>query len=135
MLFLFPPIFFIHEQRINITIQAQSIMTAYGFSTYFTAPFVTFLLYEFFHAKFLDVVEVFYHAHMVFCTVALIQCLQSFTREAFAFITKPDATFCQQFARISHMRAVFSPRNASRAIFFIKSTLVKILFSELKRDT
>ena len=97
-------------------------------------PFFTFLVQKIFQAKFLDTVEVSDHAHMVFCTIALVQCFQSLAGEVFTFKTKPDASVCQQFARIVHMRAVFSSRNASRAIFFVKSPFVEIIFLELISD-
>ena len=109
-------------------------MTANRRPARYTTPFVTFLCQEFFHAGFLDAVEVFNHAHMVFCTVAMIQGLQSLTWKAFTLITKPNAAFCQQLARVSHMRTVLSPRNASRTVFSMKPSLVDILLPKLISD-
>ena len=86
----------------------------------FYYPFPTFLSQKFFHSEFLDVIQVFYHAHMVFCKVALIQCLQSIAWVIWAFITKPDASFWKQLKRISHIGAVLSPWNTSWTIFFMK---------------
>lgn len=95
------------------------------------APCLTLLLQKCFQAKFLDAVEVVYHAHMVFGTVALIQCLQSPAGEAFAFKTKPDAAFSQQFAGVPHMCAVFTPGKASRTMFFVKTPFVYAILPEL----
>jgi hypothetical protein len=103
-------------------------------SAILAAPFITLSLEEFFYTRIIDIVKVFYHAHMVFCPVALIQCLQSFTGEIIAFKTKSDASFCQQFARISHMRAVFSPEYTPRTIFFVKPLFVNIFLHELKSN-
>ena len=94
-------------------------------------PFFTFLVQKIFQAKFLDTVEVSDHAHMVFCKVELIQCLQSLAWVVWAFITKPDASFWKQLTRISHMGAVLSPWNTSWTIFLWNPFFIYIIFSSI----
>ena len=48
-LFPSPMIFFIHEQRINLTIQTSSVMAANRCSALGAASFFTFLVQKFFH--------------------------------------------------------------------------------------
>ena len=98
------------------------------------APFLLLRLQETLHPIIPDCIQVFDHAHVVFSAIAFIQAFQAFAGVFSTFKTKPDASVCQQFARIVHMRAIFSSRNASRAIFFVKSPFVEIIFLELISD-
>jgi len=111
--------------------QTQPVMAADQAITIWALPNIRFFLQEQFQAIFLDKVQVFDHAHVVFGAIAFIQRFQPFAGESLAFKTKADESFCQVFALVAHVEAVFPPGNASRAIFIIETLLFQIVVHRL----
>jgi hypothetical protein len=68
---------------------------------------------------------------VVFGAIAFIQRFQPFAGERLAFKTKADESFCQAFALVAHMEAVFPPGNAARAVFVIEALLFQIIVQRL----
>ena len=71
-----------------------------------------------------DEIEIFYHAHMIFCSIALIQRFQPFTRKSVTLKTKAYLSFYKQLAHIPHMGAVLSSWNTALTIGLMKSFFV-----------
>jgi len=133
-LLLIPAVFVVLQEGFKIAIETEPIMTADGTSTGWAAPFFFLAHQKRRHANLLDRVQVFDHAHVILCAVALIQTLQPFTRVILTFKTKSNQSFAQQFAPIRHMCAVFTPGNAAWAIGAVEALFIQIhLFEEISR--
>jgi len=127
-LLLVPAVFFILPQLIESAIQAQSIMTAYHFATFRTAPFFLFLFQKTFDAMLFDEFEVFYHAHMVPGAVSFIEAFQSTTGKFFALIAKPNQPFPEQITMFFHKGTVLTAWPTATAVSLSKSLLLKVIF-------
>jgi len=77
LVFPFIPLLLLCFQPLHAALEAQPAMTAYRPATLRTPPFLLFLLQKRLYSLLLNKIEIFYHAHVVVRTVALIQVLQS----------------------------------------------------------
>ncbi len=87
-------------------------------------PFLFLRLQEVFHTSITNRVQVFDHAHVVFCTVTFIQALQAFAGVFRTNKTKPYLAFAEQIAGIRHVGAVFPAGDATRAVGPMETLLV-----------
>lgn len=84
---------------------------------------------------FFDVIEIFDHAHPVFCAVTLIQRFQALAGIIFTLEAEPEFTLGQQRAPVGHVRAVFASGNAAWAIGPVEALFVQVALLELVRST
>ena len=63
-------------------------MAAYHSATFGALPLDGFLVKELLHTMFLHKLEVLYHTHVIFRTIAFIEVFQSSTGEILAFIAE-----------------------------------------------
>jgi hypothetical protein len=103
-------------------------MAAYHSTAFRAAPLRRFFLYERFHALGLNEIEVLYHTHMVFDTIALIQVFQPAARIIRAVITEPDQPFAYPVALVRHKSTVLSAWPAARAVPFLEPFPVQVVF-------
>jgi hypothetical protein len=108
-LFFAPAVLFILLQFAKVAVKAQPVMAAYRSTAAGAAPFLLFLFQEFSHAMFFDELQIFYHAHMVFVAVSLIQSFQASAWELLALIAEPNKPFSKQIALFFQESAVLSP--------------------------
>ena len=110
-------------------------MAAYHSTTFGAAPFCLFLFQESLHTILLNKFEVFYHAHVVFCTIAFVEVFQSATGTILAFITETHKSPSQQVAVFCHKGAVLATWQATSAVFLPKSLLIKVGLHRQVADT
>jgi hypothetical protein len=125
ILLFVPTVFRILNEGFDITIHAQPGVTANRATAGWAAPLHLLGFQEISHPLIPNGVQIFDHAHMIFCSIALIQSFQSFTRVRLTFKTKPDQTLSEQIASISHVGAVLTPGDAARAVLAVKTCLFK----------
>lgn len=83
-------------------------MNAYGAAAFRTCPFCLFAFKKHMHSCFFYERQIFNHAHVVFCSVALIKLFQSFAWEFVAVETKFAIQFRAVFYNASHTGRAFS---------------------------
>jgi hypothetical protein len=110
-------------------------MAAYYPAALWTTPFRTFLIQKFFDSVFPDELEVFYHAQVIFSTIALIEGFQAFTGEVLTLIAEPDQSIAEQFAVFFHEEAVLTTRDATFAISPLEPVFVQSFFLRHITDT
>jgi hypothetical protein len=103
-------------------------MTADNPAALRAAPLLPLLCQEFLHALFLDLFEVFYHTHMVFAAVALIQGFQTPAGIIPAFKAKLHPSFPQQFAVLFHEDTILAARQAAGAVRLFESLFLQVVF-------
>ncbi len=105
-------------------------MAADRSTTGWAAPMHCLRLQEILHAVIADGVQIFDHAHVIFCAVALIQALQALAGVIRTFKTEPNLAFPEQIAGIRHVGAVFPTGDAARAVGSVKTLLIQFQCSE-----
>jgi len=106
-------------------------MTAYHATALRTAPLFLFSFQKYLQAILFNKAKIFDHAQVIFGAISLIQRFKPFAGKILAFIAKPNLPFAKQFTFITHVSTVFPSRNTARAVFPVKSMLIKIIFHEL----
>ena len=84
---------------------------------------------------FLQVHEVFNHAHVVFCTIAFVQPFETLTRKIHTFKTEANPPIPKQVTAVAHMQAVLVPRPATLTILPVKALLFQVIYLRLISDT
>ena len=80
-------------------------------------------------------IEVFYHAHMVKGTIALIEGFKAAAGKILAFIAEPHKPFPKQATLFFHKSTALTTWNATTAVRFSKSFLLQIVFHRQVADT
>ena len=97
----------------------------------FTVPAVFFIQPQLFKEAvdimFFDKFEVVSHTHMIFRTVSLIEGFESYTWKITALIAKPDKSFSQQIATVTHKGTVPAARQAAGTVLLCKILFVQIV--------
>jgi len=119
------------QERVELTVQAESVVAADRPTTSRAAPGFLLCLQETLHAIIADGVQIFYHAHVVLGAVALVQAFQAFAGVVCAFKTEANLAFAKQSAAFCHVGAVLPPWDAARAIASMKAFLIQIQFLKL----
>jgi hypothetical protein len=103
-------------------------MTAYYSVTIRALPPLLLFFKEFGDTFVSDVFQVLNHAHMVFGSVTLIECIKPAAGEVLAFITEPYKSLSNEVAMLFHENTVLAAWQATGAVSLLESSLVQVMF-------
>jgi hypothetical protein len=113
---LFPAVFLIGFEPVQIAVQAKPIMTAHRLAACGASPDPFLLLEKILHTVGFYVSQIVYHAHVVFLPIPGIQRLETLARKIRALGAEPHLAGAHFFALVPHKRTVLPPGNASGAV-------------------
>jgi hypothetical protein len=113
-----PFLFLLLFQVFQLAFITKSIVAANGPAASGAFPLFFLMSQEHIDTKFLDILKVFYHAHVVFIAVALVELLEALTGELFTFKAVFYTPLPYQFTPLDKV-AVFPPGTASGTILLL----------------
>ncbi len=125
-LLFIPAVFFVLQEKLELTAKAEPVVAADRPTTGGAAPFFLLHLQEIIHSKIANGLQVFDHAHVILGAVAFIQAFETFAGVSGAFKAEAHFTICQQLATIRHVGAILAPGDAARAVASVETLLVQV---------